>query len=209
MRIASIEDRDKRKATVTLEDGPSFALYRRELAQYRIKEEAELDAPALAEIMELLRRRAMQRCGALLKDRDYTESALCRKLRGDGHAEETIRTVTEALKEAGYLNDLRFAENYIRCHLADKSRMRICRDLSVRGVSGETAEQAFGNVLSTEGGEAALREREAEQIRRLLAKRGYDPGRADWKEKQKTMAFLYRRGFSQELIRHAVGGEDE
>ena len=43
-----------------------------------------------------------------------------------------------------------------------------------------------------------------EQIRALLAKRRYPGEAADPAEKQKTMAFLYRKGYPIDLIRHVL-----
>jgi regulatory protein len=45
---------------------------------------------------------------------------------------------------------------------------------------------------------------EIEQIQVLLRKKQYDPETAGWEEKQKIMAFLYRKGYSQENIRCAM-----
>ena len=44
---------------------------------------------------------------------------------------------------------------------------------------------------------------ELEQIRHLLTKKQYSPS-MDYKDKQKIMAFLYRKGYSTELIYKAM-----
>ena len=42
------------------------------------------------------------------------------------------------------------------------------------------------------------------RIRRLLQKRGYDPAQTDYTARQKTVAFLRRKGYGMELIRRAM-----
>ncbi len=45
-------------------------------------------------------------------------------------------------------------------------------------------------------------------IRVLLEKRGYDAEKAEIRERQKTYAFLLRKGFSGETIRKVLKAED-
>ena len=46
----------------------------------------------------------------------------------------------------------------------------------------------------------------AAAIQKIMDKRGYDPDRADYKERQKIMAYLVRKGFPYEDVRKACGG---
>ena len=48
-----------------------------------------------------------------------------------------------------------------------------------------------------------------QQVMRLLEKRGFDPCEAGYEERQKTMAFLHRKGYPADLIRRMTGGRDE
>ena len=45
-------------------------------------------------------------------------------------------------------------------------------------------------------------------IRTLLEKRGYDAENGEIRERQKTYAFLVRKGFSGEAIRRVLKAED-
>ena len=49
---------------------------------------------------------------------------------------------------------------------------------------------------------------EQAMIQALLTKKGYDPDRADQKEKQRIYGFLMRRGFSGEQVRRAIFSGD-
>jgi regulatory protein len=157
-----------------------------------------------------LRSMVLRKCGELLKSQDYTEQRLRMKLRTAGFPEETIDMAIEAMKEAHYINDTRYAENYVKYHLKDRSRRRIEQDLQERGVAEEIIQAAFQNM--TAAGEMQIEinsvspmdTAEIEQIQILLRKKQYDPETAGWEEKQKIMAFLYRKGYSQENIRCAM-----
>ncbi len=162
--------------------------------------------PMWQEILVQLRSEALHRCGDLLGRKDYSRAGLESKLEADGYPEMIRQQVLTELTDAHYLDDRRLAENYIRGHLRDKSKARIRQDLQQKGISQTEVEEAFAAI----SGETDMESQELSQIRRLLEKKHYDPARATWEEKQKVMAFLYRRGFSQDMIRRGMdSAEDE
>lgn len=147
-----------------------------------------------------LRKDALQRCGALLASRDYSEKKLREKLGGDGYPADVIDGVIQELKDAHYVDDARIAGQYVRLHLTDRSMERIRQDLYRMGIDGETASDA----LREAGQENDLESAQEMQIRALLRKRRYPGEDADPGTKQKTMAFLYRKGYPADLIRHVL-----
>ena len=72
-----------------------------------------------------------------------------------------------------------------------------------KGISKDTFEKAW-QVWQDKGGVWD----EQEQVLNLLRKRNYDPDSADQKERQKTYAFLMRKGFSTETIRRVLRAEE-
>lgn len=152
------------------------------------------------EILSQLRGEALRRCGDLLGRTDYTTASLEKKLETDGYPKEIREQVLMELTDAHYLDDRRLAQNYIRGHLGDKSKARIRQDLQQKGISPEDLEEAFASVAE----ETDMEAKQLSQICRLLEKKHYDPKQATWEEKQKAMAFLYRRGFSQDMIRRGM-----
>ena len=101
-----------------------------------------------------------------------------------------------------YIDDLRYAVDYITYHEDSRSRRRIEQDLQGKGIPAATMEEAW-QVWREKGGE----QDEQSMIRELLHKKHYDPeAETDWKERQKIYAFLVRKGFSAEAIRKAIGG---
>lgn len=148
-----------------------------------------------------LRKSCMEKCGRLLGSRDYSVQRLRMKLEAAGFPEEVISDAVEKLQKAGYLDDLRYAQNYIRFHLEDKSLRRIEQDLLDRGIDREW----IGKAFALEGEEQDLREAQRRQILRLLEKRGFRSDEADFSQRQKQMNFLHRKGYPTDLIREAMG----
>ena len=73
------------------------------------------------------------------------------------------------------------------------------QDLTGKGLSKELLLPIIEELYAEESGDI-----EFDQIKVLLEKKHYDPGSIDYKEKQKIMAFLMRRGFQISTIRKAM-----
>ena len=188
------------RVRVTLENGESFTVSERRALRLGLKAGAGLTEELHEEIFTDLRSSCMQRCGSLLGRRDYPERRLRTKLEDAGYPPVIIEECIAKLTAAHYLDDRRYVQNYVRSHLNDRSRRRIIRDLLGRGIAEDMIEEAFAAA----GEETDPDEAQRRQIRCLLKKRGFDPDSADYKEKQKTMAFLHRKGFEADLIRRSV-----
>ena len=191
------------RVRVTMEDGESFVLPSSKVSRLGLEEGGEIAEETFEEIMKSLRATCMQRCGTLLGSRDYSEQRLREKLCDAGFPAPLVEDAVDKLHRAGYLDDRRYARSYVRSHLQDRSRLRITRDLTERGISGTDIEEAFAEV----GREEDIEEAQKEQVLRLLRKRGFDPDRATYEERQKTMAFLHRKGYPADLIRRAAEGD--
>ncbi|MDO5132752.1 MAG: regulatory protein RecX [Eubacteriales bacterium] len=209
-RIAAVQDRlvsagktkasGRRKVRVLLEGGESFVLPAGRAAGLGLREGEELPEVLHREILAEVRGSCMRKCGSLLECRDYSVRRMEEKLREAEYPESVIREAVEKLRKAGYLDDSRYAREFVRSHIRDKSRLRIRKDLLDRGIGEALIEQAFLEI----GAQEDLDEAQREQIRRLLRRRGFDAAAATYEEKNKTMAFLYRKGFSAEIIRAAM-----
>ena len=151
------------------------------------------------------KKECLKKCGVLLAQRDYTCARLREKLLGSGFEEETADEVIGSLKEAHYIDDARYARNFIEAHRGDRSRLRIRKDLEDRGVPSEIISEAMVEEFEENGDSAEIR-----QIRKLMEKRKFDPGSADWNEKQKMQAYLYRKGYAASAVRAAMNaGPDD
>lgn len=199
MIITSRIPKGKTRCTITTDGGESFTVSVRDARLYGLEEGTEISASVLSLIREQLRKEILHESGILLGGRDYTEKRLTEKLLERDYPEDLVQEAVQSLKEARYLDDRRFAEQYLSAHLSDRSIARIRQDLAQRGVDNKLIDEAVSACSVEE-----IQEEELAQIRQLLKKRHYDPESADYAEQQKTAAFLYRRGFDAGLIRKAM-----
>ena len=191
MRIVSIEPLNRRKSRVLTDEGPAFALYNGELEAYGLTLDGELDGEMYERILrEVLCPRAKERMLHLLEASDRTEAELRRRLREGCFPPEAVEAAIDYGKRRRYVDDRRYAENYVSFRAASRSRRQLEAELAARGISRDLARECLEEIQIDEG----------EQVRRLLEKRGFDPENADEGERRRTMAVLSRRGFSYEAI---------
>ena len=199
MIISDIVEFDKRRSRIFIDGEFAFVLYKGELCNYGISKDREISDEVYREITEvLLPKRATKRAMELLVKKDYTEKKLRDKLSEGLYPNSCIDAAIEYVKSYKYLDDERYARDYIAYHLEISGRNRITRDLMNRGVSKDIIE----SILS-EFGDEECRDAELEQIHKLLIKKHYDPD-MEYKDKQKIIAFLLRRGYSMDVIRSAM-----
>jgi len=79
----------------------------------------------------------------LLGGRAYSMGELREKMRQRAERAESVDGVITKLKEAGYLDDRKFAENYAAARLENQGfgKMRVLRDLRQRRVAPQLAEK--------------------------------------------------------------------
>lgn len=96
------------------------------------------------------------------------------------------RTI-ERLKEVGYLNDARFAENFAQARIENEGfgRMRVLHDLRARRVAGEVAERAVEQALDGRS--------EAELIEAWIERRMPSIATGRPIEDERELASAYRR----------------
>ena len=119
---------------------------------------------------EQRRKECLRKSGTLLSQRDYTCMRLRDKLLAGGFEEEIVEMTLKDLKEAHYLDDERYARNFIQAHWEDRSRTRIRMDLENRGVPSDIAARVIGEENEERGNSAEIR-----QVRKLMKKRNFDP----------------------------------
>lgn len=203
MTITQIETVTDKKCAVFLDGEFAFVLYKGELRKYGIVEGEELPPDLYAEIMHvLLPHRARLRCMNLLQARPYTRKQLLDKLKQGKYPDSVMENALAYVESFGYVDDAAYARSYVEDHLETRSLRRIEEDLARRGIDRETVRQAMEEVQEQEG-----EQNEERMIRRLLERKNYNPSEADYKEKQRIQAFLYRKGFSPDKIRRVMDCE--
>ena len=205
MLVTDILDYDKKKVLVQLDGYLMFPLYKGEVTKYHLQKDCEVPDDICTEIIKvLLPKRAKLRAMNLLQKRSYTTVGLRRKLL-EGHYPETmVDEAIEYVTSYGYVDDVRYAEEFIRCYSENRSKRRIMQDLFVKGIDVAVAEQAWHQyeLMNTPVDEEG-------QIIELLSKKKFDVETADSKERIKIINYLYRKGYSLESINRCMKSDWE
>ena len=197
MLVTELVELDKKRIRVLLEGGESFVLYRGEVKNYSIREGEELPPAQYGEIRsEVLTKRAKKRAMHLLEKMDRTEAQLRAKLKQGFYPEDIVDEAIAYVKSYRYLDDARYAENYVQGQKGRKSQRRIYMDLLGKGIPKGLITQAL-----EEGYQAG---QEQELILKWVQKKGYSSSKGDLKEKQKMYQSLLRKGFHSDDILHVL-----
>jgi regulatory protein len=133
----------------------------------------------------------------LLSRRDFCSQELSSKLVAQGYEAGTVRGVIDELLERGYVNDERYALQFVAMHAArGHGPLRIQRELAQLGLDAGLIESAVA------GGEDW-----AQRARELRIRRFGLAQPEGWPAKAKQARFLQYRGFSNDHIRMALGPE--
>ena len=136
------------------------------------------------------RRKAM----LLLEHMDRTEKGLSDRLRQAGFSAEATEDAMNYVRSYGYLNDHRYAMNY----LSFRSRQKILQELSGKGIDRETALAAWEEA-------AEIEEPDELAILRVAVEKKCQPDTVlDEKGMRRLQGFLQRRGFSYGDISHVL-----
>ncbi len=200
MIVTDITDEDKKRVRIHTDSEEDIVLYRGELERYGIVCGGELPLPVYEEIVsDLLSKRAKLRAMKLLEHHDYTEKLLRDKLTDGGYPESVVTGAIDYVKSYGYIDDERYARNYCESRSQRKSRAVVKAELTARGIDRDILERVIEEAFSGDGEPAELL-----QIRSYLDKKHYDAQSWEFKDKQKIMAALMRRGYPMDLIRQAM-----
>jgi regulatory protein len=133
----------------------------------------------------------------LLARREFCSIELGAKLMARGFEPDTVRSALEELIERRYLDDERYARQFVVNH-AERGQgpQRIRRDLATLGLPAALID----TQLASHGDWAAL-------ARQVVTRRfgGKPPG--SWPDKARRMRFLQYRGFANDHIRSALGAD--
>jgi regulatory protein len=136
---------------------------------------------------------------AWLARRDHCTAELAARLERRGFAVGLIEPALEALRERGYLNDERYAREFVRMHAGrGQGPLRIRYELAGLGLSTMLTESALQQHAEEQGSWGAL-------ARRVRQRRFGEQWPAEVPERARQARFLQSRGFSPDHIRTALG----
>lgn len=197
MKQVRIEPVSKLKFRIYLDGEFAFILYKSELSSCKIRDGQTISDEEVTEILsETVLKRAKQKAMSLLQSADRTKKELESRLLQQEFPEMIVRQAIRYVESYGYINDRRYAENFILSRKDRKSRKEIyaelCRKQIDHGIVDEMMEQCYEKTDSMEA------------ILRILRKKRYDAERADDAEKRKIYSYLARKGFAYGEIKKAM-----
>ena len=136
--------------------------------------------------------------GRCIFSRIWTEQSLpfAKKLRQGLYPSDVTEAAIEYVKSFGYLDDVRYAENFVRSRQNVKSKKEIGTALLQKGISSEIAKRAMEICYEEMG--------EEEAIRKILRKKKFDPNKAEEAQMQKIYGYLGRKGFRYDTVRQVI-----
>lgn len=194
--VTEVIPREKGRTSIRFDNGMEVLLYKGEVRKLGLQEQTVISREKYDEIIyEILGTRAKKRAMFLLEQMDRTEHQLRDKLMQNGYPAVCVDLAIDYVKKYHYIDDLRYATNYISYQQKRKSRQKLKIDLLTKGIDKNVIEQALDEAFNSD---------EQIKIRQLLEKKHYDPKECDRKEKQKTYQYLMRRGFKGSDILHVM-----
>lgn len=208
--ITDIKDFKSKRKIIYINYEIGFALYPSEIRKYEISKGNLLSHENYREITEeLLVKRARMRALGLLKSKDYSVNELRQKLKDTYYPDSAIENAISYVSSYGYLNDTRYVENYMMMKGESKSRRQIEFFLHNKGIDKDLIKTICDRYY--EEHQSAELTQAVSLIRRKLGLK--DIQTMEYKEKSKLSAYLFRNGFSMDIIRKAldivVHGVDE
>ena len=187
MTVTQIEPVTKAKSRIYVDSKPEFLLYSRELSRYQIREGKDLPEETFRVIVEeVLTKRAKQRAMYLLKSMDRTEYQLRLKLEEGEYPREAIDQAIAYVQSFHYLDDRRYAENYVESRKGSMSRRELQQKLYQRGIPKALIQEAL---------EGCEPDQEKASIQEWMRKKPYNPQEATLEEQRRMYGFLLRKGF--------------
>lgn len=195
MIITEIKPHNKKKSKIYIDGSFAFLLYKGEMRRYQIEEGKELSEEVYEELLqEVLLKRGKARAMHLLMSMERTEGQLRQKLLEGGYPPAVIEQVLDYVKGYRYVDDERYASDYVRTKGRSKSVRQMKADLLRKGVSQEVIRHTIENQEVDE----------SVAIRRLIEKKNIDVEHATRDQMQKLYQSLARRGFSYDDIRREL-----
>ena len=132
----------------------------------------------------------------LLAGRDYTVSAITKKLMLRGYEQQVVETAVSRLKQDGFLNDLRYAERFVESARNSGRYVgyRLRQELRRRGIETDLIDTFLAGEQDPD--------EEVASARNLMERRysGFDQVDASDQTRKRIAGFLQRRGFSSATI---------
>ena len=140
--VTDIKDITSKRRLVYINYEPAFGLYAGELITYDISIDKVIPQNVYDEIIKVLTKRATLRGVNLIKDKDYTEYELRQKLLKSHYPTEAVDSAIIYAINNKFIDDRRYAFNYVSFKAENKSRKYIENRLKIKGINDSLIEAA-------------------------------------------------------------------
>ena len=190
----------RRSSVIVMESGETFWLTWTQLQEHEpFAVGQEVDTDALREwLLPRQYPRALNDAVALLAQRAQASGEIRQKLKRKLYMEDTIEMVLYKLEKERLLDDEAFARDWAASRARSQvGKSRILRELRMKGIPQQMAQNALEELDEEESDEAAV------ALARKLLKR-YSREADDRKAMQKLLMAMARRGYGYEESKQAV-----
>ena len=193
-----VQKKNKDRYSIFLDNAFAFGVHVDVLVMHGLRKGMELDKDELETLIydESVKKAVL----AGIKHISYkqrTSKEVADKLRELEHTPDQIEEALEKLKEMAFLDDERYAEEFVDTRQIRYGRKRIFLELRKRGIPDPIAEHALDRVLDTDAGyETAL-----EMGRKKYAQcDGVEPQKAA----ARVQGMLLRKGYSYDVVNRII-----
>ena len=187
IQILRIDSLGKGRRRLSFENGTKCIVYYSEVRGLKLEEGTYITKEQYHKLFkEVVGKRAKKRALHLLEQMDRTEQQLREKLMRSEYPEECIEDAIAYVKYFHYLDDERYAENFVRYKKEKLSRQQIKQKLMMKGISRELVSDAVEEGYDVD---------ESVHIRSLLEKKRFSAEHSDEGEFRRVYNYLLRRGF--------------
>ena len=195
-----IQKRNPGRRSIFLDGEYAFGLDVENVIRFNLHENDSIDTEVIESLlMAEEKKSAKEQALRLLAYRARSEKEIGERLQKKGYDSEIIMGVVAELKRLNFLNDRQFALSFVRDKMITKPMgpYLIRLELKKKGIPESFIQAAI---------EEAYREDSPQQIAATLGRKkiSQQPTLPLIKRKQRTAAFLARRGFSWDIIRDVL-----
>ena len=205
MQITNLTPKGKRHTVIWLDGEPAGFLENREVSGLRLEVDTELSETDWQKIVtEIILPRGKRKALELLQLQDRTVKELHEKLLASDYSEFQCWEIIAYVASFHYIDEKRYAVNYIRSHAKTKSARELRMNLFQKGIDTETYNAAYEQyALENMSGDEEIEDPETAAVRQFVAKRIRKDSMTP-EERQKVYAGLVRKGFATGAIRRVL-----
>ena len=198
IEIKTGHNKRKKAFKIYIDYSYAFLLYEDEIKQYQLSNGTEVSPDTYNSIVEdTVFYRAKQKALNLIKHSDKTEKEIYNRLKEEYYNDDIIERTITYLKEYNYLNDERYATNYINLRKDKESKLAIKSKLLNKGINKAVLEKIIEREYEISDED---RDPEILAIKKILSKKCDNTTKLSYEEKLKSIRMLERKGFNLDKI---------